>query len=206
MEKGGDISDVVFDQLEVEIDEIRISNVVIDVEEIIVKYQKKRGFFSMEFQFEEDISGFVSRVFNILINEYFQKQVIGILENVVKEERKFIDKMVDLFRMDFSYYGYDFVLVDSSFVFKDIDIRKQLEWFQMSSLDYGYFDKIVLLEMFFKIGLFFSVLGNVKIFLFLQFQKMFEQIFNYSIELRILNRNVLECYILYGVERNRGGF
>lgn len=83
----------------------------------------------MEFQFEEDISGFVSRVFNILINEYFQKQVIGILENVVKEERKFIDKMVDLFRMDFSYYGYDFVLVDSSFVFKDIDIRKQLEWF-----------------------------------------------------------------------------
>lgn len=160
----------------------------------------------MEFQFEEDISGFVSRVFNILINEYFQKQVIGILENVVKEERKFIDKMVDLFRMDFSYYGYDFVLVDSSFVFKDIDIRKQLEWFQMSSLDYGYFDKIVLLEMFFKIGLFFSVLGNVKIFLFLQFQKMFEQIFNYSIELRILNRNVLECYILYGVERNWGGF
>lgn len=37
----------------------------------------------------------------------------------------------------------------------------------MSSFDYGYFDKIVLLEMFFKIGLFFSVLGNVKIFLFL---------------------------------------
>lgn len=46
------------------------------------------------------------------------------MENVVNEERKFIDKMVDLFRMDFSYYGYDFVLVDSSFVFKDIDIRK----------------------------------------------------------------------------------
>lgn len=204
-EKGGDTSDVVSDQLEVEIDEIRISNVATDVEEIIAKYQKKRGPSSMEPQFEEDTSGLASRVFNILTNEHPQKQATGILENVVKEERKLIDKMADLPRMDSSYHGYDLASADSSFAPKDTDIRKQLEWSQMSSLDYGHLDKTALSEMSFKTGLPFSALGNAKTFLSSQLQKMSEQTFNHSIELRTPNRNVLECYTLYGAERNRGG-
>lgn len=193
------------DQLEVEIDEIRISNVATDVEEIIAKYQKKRGPPSMEPQFEEDTSGLASRVFNILTNEHPQKQATGILENVVKEERKLIDKMADLPRLDSSYHGYDLASADSSFAPKDTDIRKQLEWSQMSSLDYGHLDKTALSEMSFKTGLPFSALGNAKTFLSSQLQKMSEQTFNHSIELRTPNRNVLECYTLYGAERNRGG-
>nr|XP_022339353.1 uncharacterized protein LOC111134527 isoform X6 [Crassostrea virginica] len=203
-EKAGDMSDVVSDQLEVEIDEIRISHVAPDVEEIIAKYQKKEGPPSLEPQYEEDTSGLASRVFSLLTAEHPQKQASGILETVVKAERELIQKMVDP-RLDSSYDGFDLRSADNSFAPKDRDIRKQLEWSQMSSLDYGHADKTALSEMSFKTGLPFSALGNAKTFLSSQLQKMSDQTFNHSIELKTPYRNVLECYTVYGAERNPTG-
>ena len=203
-EKGGDTSDVVSDQLEVEIDEIRISHVAPDVEEIIAKYQKKEGPPSLEPQYEEDTSGLASRVFSLLTAEHPQKQASGILETVVKAERELIQKMVDP-RLDSSYDGFDLRSADNSFAPKDRDIRKQLEWSQMSSLDYGHAEKNDLSDMSFKTGLPFSALGNAKTFLSSQLQKMSDQTFNHSIELKTPYRNVLECYTVYGAERNPAG-
>ncbi|XP_062588774.1 LOW QUALITY PROTEIN: serine/arginine repetitive matrix protein 2-like [Saccostrea cucullata] len=196
-----DTSDVVSDQLEVEIDEIRIGNVAPDVEEIIAKYQKKSGPALMEPQFEEDTTGLANRVFQILTTDHPQKQATGILERVVKEEGKLIQKMAELPKLDSSYDGYNLPSADSSFAPRDKDIRKQLEWSEMSSLDYGHPDKTGLSEMSFKTGLPFSALGNAKTFLSSQLQKMSDQTFNHSIELRTPYRNVVECYTVYGTEQ-----
>ncbi|XP_061186322.1 uncharacterized protein LOC133194357 isoform X2 [Saccostrea echinata] len=196
-----DTSDVVSDQLEVEIDEIRIGNVAPDVEEIIAKYQKKSGPPLMEPQFEEDTTGLANRVFQILTTEHPEKQATGILERVVKEEGKLIQKMAELPKLDSSYDGYNLPSADSSFAPKDKDIRKQLEWSEMSSLDYGHPDKTGLSEMSFRTGLPFSALGNAKTFLSSQLQKMSDQTFNHSIELRTPYRNVVECYTVYGTEQ-----
>ncbi|XP_056006390.1 uncharacterized protein LOC125657755 isoform X4 [Ostrea edulis] len=204
-EKGGDSSDVVSDQLEVEIDEIRIGNVAPDVEEIIARYQKKSGPPPMEPQFEEDTTGLANRVFEILTREPPQKQATGILEKVVKEERKLIQKMAELPKLDSSYDGYNLRSADSSFNPNDKDIRKQLEWSALSSLDFGHPDKTGISEVSLKTGIPFNALGNAQTFLSSQLQKMSDQTFNHSIELRTPYRNVLECYTVYGMEKDEKG-
>jgi hypothetical protein len=204
-EKGGSTSDVVSDQLEVEIDEIRIGNLAPDVEEIIARYQKKNEVPSMEPQFEENTTGLANRIARILTREPPEKQATGILEKVVMEERKLIQKMAELPKLDSSYDGYNLHSADSSFNPKDKDIRKQLEWSGMSSLDYGHPDKTGISEVSLKTGIPFNALGNAQTFLSTQLQKMSDQTFNHSIELRTPYRNVVECYTMYGTETDKQG-
>ncbi|XP_069140864.1 uncharacterized protein [Argopecten irradians] len=101
-------------------------NLAPDVEEIIRKYQSKKGE-------ELDNSGLASRVFTILTKEPPQKQVFGILEEALQQEKVMMDRIANRPKMDSSYDSYE--SPNGSFIVHDRDVKKQLEWSQISSLN-----------------------------------------------------------------------
>ena len=196
------VSDVVSEQMEG-----YQGNVAADVEEIIARYQGRAQteqppkMIEMEPQYQEDTAGLANRVFKILTKEPPEKQATGILEKAMQQEREMLQKMTDRQRLDGSY---DLNGADTSFAPRDQDIRRQLEWSAMSSLDMGHPDKTSVSEMSFKkvTDAPFSALGNARTFLSSQLQKTSERTFDHSIELRTPYRRAIECYPVYGMERD----
>ncbi|XP_033756035.1 LOW QUALITY PROTEIN: uncharacterized protein LOC117338796 [Pecten maximus] len=189
--------DIVGDQLdsEPELDaDGRPRNLAPDVEEIIRKYQSKKGD-------EEalDTSGLASRVFTILTKEPPQKQVFGILEEAMQQERVMMERIANRPKMDSSYDSYE--SPNGSFIVRDRDIKKQLEWSQMSSLNGSMHpDKTAASELSFLKGgkhAPFNALGNAEKYLSSQIQKTTDRTFDHSINLRTPYRQVIDCYPVY---------
>jgi hypothetical protein len=193
-----DTTEVVSDQVESDVDEKSMMILAPDVEEIIRRYQTEKH--DPEPLLEVgDNSGLASRVMKILSQEPPRKQARGILESARQEEREMIEKMTDKPpKLDSSVDSQ--ASTNSSFVIHDKDVRKQLEWSEMSGIDKSvnssYLSGIKTQP--------FSALGNAKTFLSSQLAKNADRTFNHSIDLKTPYRHVIDCYPLYGVERTRG--
>ncbi|KAJ8317345.1 hypothetical protein KUTeg_005249 [Tegillarca granosa] len=195
--KEEDEVDVVADQLE-DFNDVPSSNLAPDVEEIIAKYQNEKQ--QIESQYQEDTSGLASRVFRILTQEPPQKQVFGILEEAMEQEREMMQKLAERPKLDSSYRD-DFSLESGSFIVRDKDIKKQLDWSAMSSInDDHQNDKTDLSGL---TSAPFSALGNAQTFLSSQLKKTSDRTFNHSIEMNTPYKRIIECYPLYGVERDK---
>ncbi|XP_021378542.1 uncharacterized protein LOC110466410 isoform X2 [Mizuhopecten yessoensis] len=185
--------DVVGDQLNSE-SELDTGNLAPDVEDIIRKYQSRKG--DKE---TLDNSGLASRVFTILTKEPPQKQVFGILEEAMQQERVMMERIANRPKMDSSYDSYE--SPDGSFIVHDRDIKKQLEWSQMSSLNGSMHpDKTNASELSFLKGgrhAPFNALGNAQKYLSSQIQKTTDRTFDHSINLRTPCRQVIDCYPVY---------
>lgn len=188
--------DVIDDQLnsDTELD-TEGGNLVPDVEEIIRRYQSKNAINN-----PLDDSGLASRVFTILTKEPPQKQVFGILEEAMQQERVMMERIANRPKMDSSYDSYD--SPDGSFIVQDRDVKKHLEWSQMSSLNgSAHPDKTGMSELsFLKDGKHapFNALGNAQKYLSSQIQKSTDRTFDHSINLRTPCRQVIDCYPVYG--------
>ncbi|XP_069109137.1 uncharacterized protein [Argopecten irradians] len=167
-------------------------NLAPDVEEIIRKYQSKKGE-------ELDNSGLASRVFTILTKEPPQKQVFGILEEALQQEKVMMDRIANRPKMDSSYDSYE--SPNGSFIVHDRDVKKQLEWSQISSLNGSIRpDKTNTSELSFLKGgkhAPFHALGNAEKYLSSQIQKTTDRTFDHSINLRTPYRQVIDCYPVY---------
>ncbi|XP_060076565.1 uncharacterized protein LOC132556190 [Ylistrum balloti] len=195
-EQGRRKVDIVGDQLdsESELDNGQPRTLAPDVEEIIRKYQAKN-----EEKDALDNSGLASRVFTILTKEPPQKQVFGILEEAMQQERVMMERIANRPKMDSSYDSYE--SPNGSFIVRDRDIKKQLEWSQMSSLNGSMHpDKTTASELSFLKGgkhAPFNALGNAEKYLSSQIQKTTDRTFDHSINLRTPYRQVIDCYPVY---------
>ncbi|XP_076105248.1 uncharacterized protein LOC143073519 isoform X5 [Mytilus galloprovincialis] len=190
-----DTAEVVSDQVESDFED-RSLKVAPDVEEIIRRYQTEKPDKLMD---SGDSSGLASKVMKILSQEPPRKQAISILKSAKQEEREMIKRMADKPKLDTSYDSSQ-ESTNSSFVIQDKDVRKQLEWSQMSGIDKS-------INNSYLSGLKtepFSALGNAKTFLSSQLAKNADRTFNHSIDIKTPYRHVLDCYPVYGVERTRG--
>lgn len=194
-------ADVVSDQVESDFDDGSLTKVVApDVEEIIRRYQTEK-LDSDNTTGSGDSSGLASRVKKILSKEPPRKQALDILKSARQEEKEMKQTLTEKPKLDASYDNQSANSTESSFVIQDKDIRKQLEWSEISGIDKS------MNSSYLSTGLKsqpFSALGNAKTFLSSQLAKNVDRTFNHSIDLKTPYRHVLDCYPVYGVEKTRG--
>ncbi|KAH3787914.1 hypothetical protein DPMN_166045, partial [Dreissena polymorpha] len=142
--------------------------------------------------------GMAKKVYKILASDRPQEQVNGILSETLAEEHKMLKKIVSRPKEDSSMDDSGLNQTGESFTPNDNDICRQLEYSQFSSPGKGKKSLASLKEV---TSAPYSALSNAKSLLSTQLKKMTERNFDKSIELRTPYRQVIDCYPVYGMER-----
>ncbi|XP_052772118.1 uncharacterized protein LOC128211403 isoform X5 [Mya arenaria] len=139
------------------------------------------------------------KVYKILASDRPKEQVNGILTETLEVEHEMLKKMVSRPKDDSSLDDSGLNETADSFAPDDDNVRKQLEYSQFSSPGKG--DKSEFTALREVTSAPYSALSNAKSLLSTQLKKMSERNFDKSVELRTPYRQTVECYPVYGMER-----
>lgn len=146
-----------------------------------------------------DEKGMAKKVYKILASDRPDDQVNGILAKTMAEENAALKELVTKPKEDSSLDDSGLNATTESYDLGDQDVKRQLEYSQFSSPEKR--DRSELTALREVISAPYSALSNAKSLLSTQLQKMSQRNFDKSVELRTPYRQAINCYPVYGVER-----